>query len=1159
MSNSDQLVELEVENDDMYDIYGKEFAFSGNRNSREDCAQLVTDIIGGDYDWGDRAEFSQLIPSTRFFRYLYETEDWKRILRNASTERRIKLVEQGFLAEGFIDKCGRNAILLAAFEADIEMLSFYWNLPDNLTAPLLEDSFPSASASSPASMKCSWNCWTWGLLSVDKDKFVQWAHERICSSPVQHPSDEEETPSLNAWQQHLLPSLRQKNEHQLTPLHLACVLGEKKLLLQLVDICLKQDEVSKLANTNTHAHTDTNTDADRLLAQWDDKVSPQISLMTAAAVSDNAELLSWLDGLHCPLEVDSETYDKNRNSGDISPFPIISESGFVAQAAEFAFLPLGRVPKEVELYRHDNMVLNPSHTHCAHTICNAAIPMDSFKSQNNKAHSHSSQFPAAKACSLSLDVSLHSSAPVRLGLLLLSESQLQTVHPNSRAPFDLIAGCPSVSLCSVNGEVIQSDGREDSPVEITKLRGLKSVEDFTLTVRDGDVIIESGAIRQVLTTLDYFAPFVSQRISPNERCWLVPWFCLAPQQRLEIVPVPAAAGAEMHPIWQRLYPPGWQHVSSDPLHRAAYQDCESSLGALISADRSRVLRKDLQGNTLLHACCRSGSQLTLIVVEAALKIQPLPLRQGLFRGNLQGGRTPLMLAVLSDSLTCLLLLIEKMETPWTDYDDALNSVCHLLSWMPMFTAHPSAIARVLDAIPPAMLLTLLSHTNADGQTPLLCACALGAGSLVAALLLVSPQPKATGTSLSLNGLQQAARYGHVDTFFTMMTAGCEADAPGGSMQARPIHLACQFGSLTMVDELRSQGLPLTVTDAHGQCPLHYAAMSGSVRVAMYLLQLGARATASDHLGRTAAHLAALHSQGLFLEVLFSQGRDLHLQRNNEGETPLDCWQKRHGYPLHIALQPGRSLFPSAHTANQMGQRRRHSHHLPPHAMRERRGSGMRHTRGRMGRRGGLSRGGAQEEHIFPSMYALEEIEMEDFRPHHRHLRRRMEEDPSSGHPSQARAHARHSNADDTKSVCSSSACSPGWWLAFSHGYSTYLYATDGHWLPLNPWWTMFVFPLTLPLAMIRSMGGCLRARWEMNEEGWGHYIQAEWDGQEPSLHPTLNLQGIEQPDSDENDNHNNNDTDADDDNDTDDDNDDTDTDNDNDDMLYSRGSDIQRE
>ena len=214
-------------------------------------------------------------------------------------------------------------------------------------------------------------------------------------------------------------------------------------------------------------------------------------------------------------------------------------------------------------------------------------------------------------------------------------------------------------------------------------------------------------------------------------------------------------------------------------------------------------------------------------------------------------------------------------------------------------------------------------------------------------------------------------------------------------------------------------------------------------------------------------------------------------------------------------------------------------------MRER-GSGMRHTRGRMGRRGGLSRG-AQEEHIFPSMYALEEIEMEDFRPHHRHLRRRMEEDPPSGHPSQAQAHAhaRRSDANDTKSVCSSSACSPGWWLAFSHGYSTYLYATDGHWLPLNPWWTMFVFPLTLPLAMIRSMGGCLRARWEMNEEGWGHYIQAEWDRQEPSLHSALNLEGIEQPDSDENDNHNNNDH-------------DTDTD-DNDDMLYSRGSDIQRE
>ncbi|XP_039041011.1 ADP-ribosylation factor GTPase-activating protein AGD2-like [Hibiscus syriacus] len=93
--------------------------------------------------------------------------------------------------------------------------------------------------------------------------------------------------------------------------------------------------------------------------------------------------------------------------------------------------------------------------------------------------------------------------------------------------------------------------------------------------------------------------------------------------------------------------------------------------------------------------------------------------------------------------------------------------------------------------------------------------------------------------------------------------------PGNCLQGCSLlHLACQGGSIVMLELLLQFGADKNIPDFHGRTPLHHCIALGNNSLAKHLLRRGARSSIKDHRGFSALERAmekgAITNEELFL-------------------------------------------------------------------------------------------------------------------------------------------------------------------------------------------------------------------------------------------------------------------------------------------------------
>ncbi|ESO12613.1 hypothetical protein HELRODRAFT_63798, partial [Helobdella robusta] len=106
---------------------------------------------------------------------------------------------------------------------------------------------------------------------------------------------------------------------------------------------------------------------------------------------------------------------------------------------------------------------------------------------------------------------------------------------------------------------------------------------------------------------------------------------------------------------------------------------------------------------------------------------------------------------------------------------------------------------------------------------------------------------------------------------------------------RPIHIAAQYGDLTIIKLIVNAGSPLNVIDNMGSTPLHLTLEAGYDDAAMYFVKEGLFSTINRpfkyHMGESPIHMAAQLGMDRVLDCMLKRGGNPNLQEKT-GLTPL---------------------------------------------------------------------------------------------------------------------------------------------------------------------------------------------------------------------------------------------------------------------------------
>ncbi|KAK3733859.1 hypothetical protein RRG08_031799 [Elysia crispata] len=284
------------------------------------------------------------------------------------------------------------------------------------------------------------------------------------------------------------------------------------------------------------------------------------------------------------------------------------------------------------------------------------------------------------------------------------------------------------------------------------------------------------------------------------------------------------------------------------------------------------LRHKKSGDTLLHICCRCGSQsvLSYIIDELGANVEvsnndgKRPLHDAaqyseegclsilLYHGaetNVlkRSDWTPLMLACTKQSLNVIDLLLGAGADPCLKNKDGWNSF-HLASR----EGNTAILSRLVEAN-----CTVWDTRSNNLRTPLHTAALHGRSAAVNWLLSECGIHPDCTDSCGVTPFMDALRGGHLDIGKILFHTGKVIVGRIDKAGRQAVHHVAQAGQksalLYLVQDL---GVAVNATSSRDQeTPLHAAAKDGQKEMMLLLLDLGANMAALDRRGRTALDVA----------------------------------------------------------------------------------------------------------------------------------------------------------------------------------------------------------------------------------------------------------------------------------------------------------------
>lgn len=187
-----------------------------------------------------------------------------------------------------------------------------------------------------------------------------------------------------------------------------------------------------------------------------------------------------------------------------------------------------------------------------------------------------------------------------------------------------------------------------------------------------------------------------------------------------------------------------------------------------------------------------------------------------------------------------------------------------------------------------------------------------AGDMVTVKELVESGAVTLGEDLDENnvsGLHWAAINNRLGIAKYLVEAGATVDRKGGDLEATPLHWACRYGLVYIVDYLLKQGADPLQTDSQGFNCLHLAVHSSNIMLVVYLLifapQIPVDSTGPNE--RTALHWAAYQGDSLSVDALLKFNASVRAV-DDQGFTPLH-WALLRGqqYLLKRLLEEGSDI------------------------------------------------------------------------------------------------------------------------------------------------------------------------------------------------------------------------------------------------------------
>lgn len=135
---------------------------------------------------------------------------------------------------------------------------------------------------------------------------------------------------------------------------------------------------------------------------------------------------------------------------------------------------------------------------------------------------------------------------------------------------------------------------------------------------------------------------------------------------------------------------------------------------------------------------------------------------------------------------------------------------------------------------------------------------------------------------------KAAESGDLQTLCSLFEQ-VEVDARGEDGDS-PLHIACLYGQVAVVEECIRRGADVNVKDEDDSTPLHDACAGGFESIVAQLLQKGASVTAKDSEEETPIHHAARGGHAAVVQQLLTASSDraaLLQQPNAAGERAAD--------------------------------------------------------------------------------------------------------------------------------------------------------------------------------------------------------------------------------------------------------------------------------